>query len=67
MKPWVILSGVGILAAIIFDVLSRNAVGIKCAIAGFDRLLMKDSEREAHSDGAAFMLGYLLGNIDIGR
>lgn len=43
------------------DVFMRQGVGIQLAIAGFDRLFLKDSDRQAHIDGSALLLGYLLG------
>jgi hypothetical protein len=44
-----------------FDLFSRESKGVKAAIAGFDRLVLRDNEREMHCDGAAFLVGYLLG------
>ena len=53
----------GCLSALIvgLDLFNRESKGIKAAIAGFDRLVLRDTEREMHCDGAAFLVGYLLG------
>ena len=49
------------LAIALADVFARSATGIKTVIAGIDRLILKDKDRENHSDSAAFLLGYILG------
>jgi hypothetical protein len=43
------------------DIFKRGAKGITAAIAGIDRLILKDNERQAHCDAASFLSGYLLG------
>jgi hypothetical protein len=43
------------------DIGLRNAKELRQAAAGLERLVLKDADRENHSDGAAFLVGYLLG------
>ncbi len=38
-----------------------RARGVKAAAAGIDRLVLKDPERENHTEAAAFLAGYFLG------
>jgi hypothetical protein len=47
--------------ALIYDIFLKKAERLKSAISGFDRLLLRDTDRQAHIDAAAFMVGYLLG------
>ena len=43
------------------DIALTQGMSLRKAAAGLDRLVLADAEREAHADGAAFLLGYLLG------
>lgn len=43
------------------DVALRNAKGFRAAVAGLDRIVLKDAERDSHCDSASFLTGYLLG------
>lgn len=61
LKPWVAAASFVAGLASALDLFFRKGNGIKLAFAGFDRLLSRDPERQAHSDGAALLLGYLLG------
>jgi len=51
-------SAAGIIA---LDLISRDSKGMKSAISGFDRLVLRDNDRVMHCDSAAFLVGYLLG------
>ena len=53
--------GLFAIGAVGLDVGVRQGKGLKLASAGLERLVLKDSERETHSDGAAFLVGSLLG------
>lgn len=61
LHNWATLVASGAIAIALADVFARNQVGVKAAIAGFDRLLLKDNMRDADGDSAAFVVGYLLG------
>ena len=53
-----LLAAVGLVG---LDVALRQGKSLKLASAGLERLILKDAERETHCDGAAFLVGYLLG------
>ena len=55
------LLGISAASIIALDLFNRDSKGIKSAISGFDRLVLRDTDREMHCDGAAFLVGYLLG------
>eukprot|EP01038_Epipyxis_sp_PR26KG_P005444 gene5444-7537_t len=61
IHPWVTLYSVFILALGGLDVAYKQGLNIRQAVAGFDRLILRDAERESHCDGSAFLIGYLLG------
>lgn len=61
IKLWSNLAGALLIFATIYDLISRKAEGILLGIAGFDRLLLRDTERQSHIDASAFTIGYLLG------
>eukprot|EP01031_Cornospumella_fuschlensis_P031596 gene31596-38184_t len=44
-----------------YDVVLRGGAELKQAVAGLERLVLKDEERQAHVDASAFLAGYLLG------
>lgn len=44
-----------------YDVFIRQGQSIKDGIAGVERLILRDNQRQAHCDAAAFLGGYLLG------
>ena len=54
----VVLSSV---LAIGLNVYFRGGKEIRLAALGLERLTLKDSQRESHCDGAAFLVGYTLG------
>lgn len=43
------------------DVIFQKAKTLRLAIAGLERLVLRDEERQAHVDASAFLVGYLLG------
>ena len=61
LAPWATLVGLLAVFTCLADVGLRQGVGLKAAAAGVDRLVLRDAEREYHSESAAFLLGYLLG------
>lgn len=61
LHPWTTLLGIAAIIAAGVDVAVKQGKGLKQASAGLERLVLKDAERETHSDGAAFLVGYLLG------
>ena len=59
--PWATLLGVAALAAGSADVAFTQGKNLKCAAAGFERLALRDKERDAYTESSAFLVGYLLG------
>ena len=43
------------------DIALAEGQSLRKAVAGLDRLVLADAERESHSEAAAFLTGYLLG------
>eukprot|EP01039_Chlorochromonas_danica_P002026 gene2025-2209_t len=43
------------------DVIFQKAKTLRLAVAGLERLVLRDEERQAHVDASAFLVGYLLG------
>ena len=50
-----------LLGAASLDVVFRQGSALRQAAAGLERLVLSDDERQSHCDGAAFLVGYLLG------
>ncbi|KAJ1419423.1 hypothetical protein B484DRAFT_400194 [Ochromonadaceae sp. CCMP2298] len=61
LHPWATLVGLALVGLGALDVSLRSGLGLRKAAAGVERLVLVDAERQAHCDGSAFLVGYLLG------
>lgn len=61
LHPWTTLVGVAALVIGGADVALTQGKNLKQAAAGFERLSLRDKERDAYTEGSAFLVGYLLG------
>lgn len=61
LHPWTTLVGVAALAIGGADVALTQGKNLKQAAAGFERLSLRDKERDAYTESSAFLVGYLLG------
>jgi hypothetical protein len=61
LHPWATLTSCLLLLYVLGDAFLAQARGLKRAIQGFERLLLRDEDRQSQLDSAAFLAGYLLG------
>jgi hypothetical protein len=61
VHPWATLWGCGLVLAGTGDAVLAQGKSLKKAVAGLERLSLRDKEREAHTEAGAFVVGYMLG------
>ncbi len=61
VHPWASLYSSLLLLAGGANVLLRQGKELRQAVAGIERLILRDEDRQAHVDASAFLAGYLLG------